>query len=65
MYNLFYWNYQPKLMCTFSNYSDCKNALEVLKEKYPKCKIWYEKVNTINSVEEWEDIFNSEIKEYD
>ena len=58
MYNLFYWKYSPQLMCTFSNYEDCKKALEKLKETHPDSQIWYESVSTINSYEEWKDKFN-------
>lgn len=64
MYNLFYWAYSPKLMCTFSNYADCKRALSELQNKYPTAKIWYEPVRTINSYEEWFDRFNGTISEY-
>lgn len=65
MYHLFYWAYAPKHMCTFSNYSDCKKALEVLNAKYPTAKIWIEKIEFINSFEEWKDTFNSRIEEYE
>lgn len=65
MYNLFFWCYQPKLMCTFSNYDDCKKAHKTLKQKYPKSKIWFQPVDAINSYNEWLDRFNQgEIKEY-
>jgi hypothetical protein len=51
-------------MCTFSNYSDCKKAVALLKEKHPKCKIWMDSVTAISSFEEWQDKFNSEISDY-
>ena len=58
MYNLYYWKYTSKLMCTFLNYDDCKMALEILKKKHPNAKIWYEPVISINSYKEWCDKFN-------
>ena len=64
MYNLFYWVYDAKLMCTFDNYADCKKALQTLEKKYPKAKIWIQRVIPISSFEEWEDKFNSSIQEY-
>ena len=64
MYNLFYWGYSANLMCTFDSYSDCKKAHEYLIAKYPESKIWFSKVETISSFEEWADKFNGEIRQY-
>lgn len=65
MYNLFYWAYGKTLMCTVSDYEVCKEAVEILIDKHPDSKIWMEKVETIDSLQEWKDKFNSKIKAYD
>ena len=64
MYNLYYQYMTKKLMCTFTNYSDCKKALEILQSKYPTAQIWYEPLVPINSLEEWLDVFEGKIKDY-
>ena len=64
MYNLFYWYMSATLMCTFTNKKDCKKALETLQTKYPKAKIWYEQLETIDSYEDWLDEFEGKIKDY-
>lgn len=58
MFNLFYQKFGPRLMCTFTNYRDCKKALKTLQKKYPNAKIWYAPLTTINSYEEWCDVYN-------
>lgn len=64
MFNLFYWVYSEKLMCTFTNYADCKKALDTLRAKYPTAKIWLEPVIPITSFEQWQDTFGGKIEEY-
>jgi len=65
MYNLFYWAYNPRLMCTFNDYATCKEAMEKLKQKYPTARVWMDPVVPINSLQEWEDKFNCHIPEYE
>lgn len=64
MYNLFYWKWDAKLMCTFDKYEDCKKALDTLKAKYPQADIWMKKVETISSFQEWSDKFDQKIEDY-
>lgn len=64
MYNLYYWKWQPVLMCTFQNYTDAIKALDALKEKYPTAKIWVQPIQPIFSFDEWKDKY-SIIPEYE
>jgi hypothetical protein len=65
MFNLFYFERGARLMCTFTHYSDCKKALDMLREKYSDAQIWYEKVETMDSFPEWFDKYYGKIEYYE
>ncbi len=64
MYNLFYCAGGHKLNATFSSYEACSKALSKLKESYPNAKMWMQRVDVINSVDEWEFRRKNIIQEY-